>query len=50
MKKQSNYSQFKKQNKYPERTNNETDPTSLPDPEFKKEVMEMLKELRKLYW
>ena len=46
MKKQRNYSQLEE--KSPERTNNETDLTSLPDPEFKKEVRKMLKKLRKI--
>ena len=48
MKKQTNYTQLKQQEKPPERTNNETDLTSLLDPEFKKEVIKMLKELRKI--
>ena len=45
MKKQRNYSQLKEHEKSPERIN-ETD-FSLLDPEFKKEVIRMLKELRK---
>ena len=48
MKKQRNYSQLKEQEKSPERTNNETDLSSLPDPKFKKEVIKMLKEIRKI--
>ena len=48
MKKQRNYSQLKEQEKSPKRTNNETDLSSLLDPEFKKEVIKMLKELRKI--
>ena len=47
MKKQRKYSQLKEQDKSPERTNNETDHTSLLKPEFKKEVIKILKELRK---
>ena len=47
MKKQRNYSQLKEQEKSTERKSNETDLFSLPDPEFKKEVLKMLKELRK---
>ena len=44
MKKQRNYSQLKEQKKSPERTNNETDLTSPPDPKLKKEAIKMLKE------
>ena len=47
MKKQRKYSQLKEQDKSPERTTNETDHTSLLNPEFKKEVIKILKELRK---
>ena len=47
MKKERNYFQLKEQEKSPERTTNETDLSSLPDPKFKKEVIKMLKELRK---
>ena len=47
MKKQKDHSQLKDQENSPERTNNETDISSLPDPKFKKEVMKILKELRK---
>ena len=43
MKKQSNYYQLKEQEKSPERINNETDHMGLPDPEFKQEVIKMLK-------
>ena len=46
MKKQRNYFQLKEQDKCPERTNNETDLSTQPGPEFKKEVIKMLKELR----
>ena len=48
MKKKRNYSQLKEQEKSHERTNNERDLTSLLDPEFKKEVIIVLKELRKI--
>ena len=48
MKKQGNYSQLKEQEKSPERTNNETNLTSLLDLEFKKEIIKMLKELGKI--
>ena len=48
MKKQRNYSQLKKQENSPERTTNETDLTGLLSPNFKKEVIKMLKELRKI--
>ena len=48
MKKQRNYSQVKEQEKSPEGTNNETDLSSLPDPDLEKEVIKMLKELRKI--
>ena len=47
MKKQRNHSQLKDQENFPEGTNNETDLFSLIDTEFKKEVMQILKELRK---
>ena len=47
MKKQRKYSQLKEQDKSPERTNNETDHTSLLNPELKKEIIKILKELRK---
>jgi len=43
MKKQRNYYQLKEQEKPPERTKNETDHTSLPDPDFKQQVIKMLK-------
>ena len=46
MKKHRNYSQLKLR-KSPERTNNETDLYRLLDPQFKKEVIKILKELRK---
>ena len=48
MKKQRNYSQSKEQEKSPKRINNETGLSSLLDPEFEKEVIKMLKELRKI--
>ena len=47
MKKQRNHSQLKDQENSPERTNNETDLFSLIDTNFKKEIMKILKELRK---
>ena len=47
MKQQRNYCQLKEE-KSSERTNNEADVTSLLDPEFKKEVIKMLKELKKI--
>ena len=53
MKKLRNHSQFKKKKKRererensPEAANNETDQCSLIDPEFKKEIVKILKELR----
>ena len=48
MKNQRNDSQLKDQENSPERTNNETDICSLSDPRFKKEVMKILKGLRKV--
>ena len=50
MKKQRKHSQFKEQENSPERTNNETDLSSIPDPEFKNEVIKILKELRKAFY
>ena len=47
MKKQRNFSQLEEQNS-PERTSNETDLSSLLDLKFKKEVIKMLKELKKI--
>ena len=47
MKKQRIFFQLEEQNS-PERTNNETDLSSLLDLKFKKEVIKMLKELRKI--
>lgn len=38
---------LKEQEKFPEGTKNETDLSTLPDPEFKKELKKILKELRK---
>ena len=48
MKKQRNHSQLKDQENSSESTNNEKALSSLPDPEFKKEVIKILKELRKV--
>ena len=48
MKKHRNYCQLKEQEKSPERTNNETDLSILSDPRSKKEVLKILKELRKI--
>ena len=48
MKKQRNYSQSKEQEKSPKRINNEIGLFSLPDTEFRTEVIKMLKELRKI--
>ena len=48
MKKQRTHSQLKEQEKFHERTNNETDFTTLLDPKFKKKIIKMLKELRKM--
>ena len=47
MKKQRNHSQLKDQENFPERINNETDLFSLLDTDFKKEIMKILKELRR---
>ena len=47
MKKQRSHSQLKDQDNSPERTNNETDHSSLLGPGFKKEVMKILKKSRK---
>ena len=47
MQKQRKYSQLKQQERAFEQTNNKTDLTSLPDLEFKKEVLQMIKKLRK---
>ena len=47
MKKQRHHIQIKDQENSPQRTNNETDLFSLIDTEFKKEIMKILKELRK---
>lgn len=46
MKKQRNHSQLKDQANSPEGTNNETDLCILTVTEFKKEIVELLKELR----
>ena len=47
MKKERNHSHLKDQENSPKGTNNETDLFSLIDTEFKKEVMKILKELKK---
>ena len=47
MEKQKNHYQLKDQEHSPESRNNETDLFSLIDTEFKKEVMKILKVLRK---
>ena len=47
MKKQRNYSQLKDQENSPKGTNNETDLFTLTDSQCKKEIMKILKELRK---
>ena len=47
MKNERNHSQIKDQENSPERTNNETDLFSLIDTEFKKEILKILKELRR---
>ena len=47
MKKQRNHSQIKEQEHSPERRDNEADLFSLKDTEFKKEIIKILKELRK---
>ena len=47
MKKQTNHSQSKDQENSPERTNSKTDLFSLTDTKFKKNVMKVLKKLRK---
>ena len=48
MKRQRNHSQLKEQEKSAERTNNKTELTCLLKPKFKKEVIKMLTELRKI--
>ena len=48
MKRQRNHSQLKEQEKCPERTNNKTEFINLPNPKFKKVIIKMLTELRKL--
>ena len=47
MNKQRNHSQLKEQENSPEKTNNQKDLSSLLDLEFKKEVIKILKEIRK---
>ena len=47
MKKQRNHSQMKDQENSPEGTNSETDLFNVIDTDFKKEVMKILKKLRK---
>ena len=39
---------MKEQEQFPERTNNERALTSLPDPKFKKVIIKMLTELRRI--
>ena len=46
MKKLRNHSELKEQENSPEEANNETDLCSLTDSEFKKEIMNILNELR----
>ena len=48
MKKLSNLSKLKDKENFPEGTNNKTDLFSLIDNEFKKKVLKILKELRKV--
>lgn len=48
MKKQRNQFQLKDQQNSPETTNNDTDFFRLIDTDFKKEIMKILKELRRL--
>ena len=48
MKRQRNQCQLKEQEKSPERTNKETELTSLPNPEFIKVVIKISTELRKI--
>ena len=47
MKKHRNHSQLKQQENSPKADNNETDLCSLIDFEFKREIVKILKELRK---
>ena len=47
MRKQRNHSQLKYQKKSPERINNKTDLFSLIGNKFKKEIMKIMKELRR---
>ena len=47
MKKQKNQSRLKDQENSPERTNNETYHSNIIDSEFKKEIIKILKGLRK---
>ena len=46
MKKLRNLSQLKQQENSPKAVNNETDPCSLIDTEFKREIVKILKKLR----
>ena len=46
MKKLRDHSQLKEQEHSPKGTYNETDPCSLADTKFKKEIVKLLKELR----
>ena len=48
MQRQRNNSQINEQDKSPERTNNERDLAGLLDLEFKKEIIKMLTNLRKI--
>lgn len=48
MKRQKSYCQLKEQVKSLERTNNETDLTSLLHSKYKNEVIKMVKKLRKI--
>ena len=50
MKRQRNYSQWKEQEKSPERTDNETELTNLQDPKFKEVVIKILTELRNIIY
>ena len=46
MKKLRNNAQLKEQENFLERANNETDPQSLIETKFKKEIVKILRELR----
>ena len=47
MKNKRNHSQFQDQENSPERTNNETNLSSVTDSKFKKKIIKTWKELRK---